>query len=146
MGEAAYAELVLRCEAHLDTVKRARSAGARQLIPLLVHPATVAAGTVGGRRTRVPRRRPGAPSGIAGAVGTAGTAGAAQPKAAAGKAVPPMKATGKGAPVAKKSAGKSETVSKKATGKSAPVAKKATAKPTPAPPTRGKGSGPRRSS
>ena len=40
MGGAAYAELVLRCEAHLDTVKRARSAGARQLIPLLVHPAT----------------------------------------------------------------------------------------------------------
>ena len=58
MGEAAYAALVLRCEAHLDTVKRARSAGARQLIPLLVHPATVEAGTVGGRRTRVPRRRP----------------------------------------------------------------------------------------
>ena len=57
MGEEAYAELVLRCEAHLDTVKRARSAGARQLIPLLVHPATVAAGTVGGRRTRVPRKR-----------------------------------------------------------------------------------------
>mgnify|MGYP001226988341 FL=1 len=52
MGEAAYAALVLRCEAHLDTVKRARSAGARQLIPLLVHPATVEAGTVGGRRTR----------------------------------------------------------------------------------------------
>ncbi len=76
MGEAAYAELVLRCEAHLDTVKRARSAGARQLIPLLVHPATVAAGTVGGRRTRVPRRRPGAPSGIA---GTAGAAAAVPP-------------------------------------------------------------------
>ena len=57
MGEEGYAELVLRCEAHLDTVKRARSAGARQLIPLLVHPATVAAGTVGGRRTRVPRKR-----------------------------------------------------------------------------------------
>ena len=50
-------QLVLRCEAHLDTVKRARSAGARQLIPLLVHPATVEAGTVGGRRTRVPRKR-----------------------------------------------------------------------------------------
>ena len=61
MGEEGYAELVLRCEAHLDTVKRARSAGARQLIPLLVHPATVAAGTVGGRRTRVPRKRTTAP-------------------------------------------------------------------------------------
>ena len=58
MGEEGYAELVLRCEAHLDTVKRARSAGARQLIPLLVHPATVAAGTVGGRRTRVPASGP----------------------------------------------------------------------------------------
>ena len=57
MGEEAYAALVLRCEAHLDTVKRARSAGARQLIPLLVHPATVEAGTVGGRRTRVPRKK-----------------------------------------------------------------------------------------
>jgi len=62
MGEAGYAELVLRCEAHLDTVKRARSAGARQLIPLLVHPATVEAGTVGGRRTRVPRKRTPAPT------------------------------------------------------------------------------------
>jgi hypothetical protein len=61
MGEQGYAELVLRCEAHLDTVKRARSAGARQLIPLLVHPATGAAGTVGGRRTRVPRKRTTAP-------------------------------------------------------------------------------------
>ena len=61
MGEEGYAELVLRCEAHLDTVKRARSAGARQLIPLLVHPATVEAGTIGGRRTRVPRKRTTAP-------------------------------------------------------------------------------------
>jgi hypothetical protein len=56
MGEAAYAELVVRCEAHLETVRRARSAGARELIPLLVHPATVEAGTIGGRRTRVRRR------------------------------------------------------------------------------------------
>jgi hypothetical protein len=62
MGEAGYAELVLRCEAHLDTVKRARSAGARQLIPLLVHPATVEAGTVGGHRPRVPRKRASAPA------------------------------------------------------------------------------------
>src|ERR671910_751588 len=65
MGPEAYAALVVRCEAHLDTVKRARSAGARQLIPLLVHPATVEAGTVGGRRTRVPRKRVTAP--VAGA-------------------------------------------------------------------------------
>lgn len=56
MGEGAYAELVVRCEAHLDSAKRARSAGARALIPLLVHPATVAAGTVGGRRSRVAPR------------------------------------------------------------------------------------------
>ena len=56
MGEEAYAALVVRCEAHLDTVKRARSAGARTLIPLLVHPATVEAGTIGGRRSRVPRK------------------------------------------------------------------------------------------
>lgn len=55
MGQAAYDELVLRCEAHLAMVRHARSAGARQLIPLLVHPATVEAGTIGGRRTRVPR-------------------------------------------------------------------------------------------
>ena len=61
MGEEAYAALVVRCEAHLDTVKRARSAGARTLIPLLVHPATVEAGTVGGRRTRVPRKPTAAP-------------------------------------------------------------------------------------
>jgi hypothetical protein len=57
MGEEAYHQLVLRCEAHLATVRRARSAGARELIPLLVHPATVEAGTIGGRRTRA-RRRP----------------------------------------------------------------------------------------
>jgi hypothetical protein len=57
MGEAAYAALVVRCEAHLATVRRARSAGARELIPLLVHPATVAADTIGGRRTRVRRRK-----------------------------------------------------------------------------------------
>jgi hypothetical protein len=52
MGEAAYDELLLRCEAHLETVRRARSTGGRALIPLLVHPATVAAGTVGGGRRR----------------------------------------------------------------------------------------------
>ena len=62
MGEDAYAALVLRCEAHLSTVRRARSAGARELLPLLVHPATLEAGTVGGRRVRVPRKRVPAPA------------------------------------------------------------------------------------
>jgi hypothetical protein len=57
MGAAAYAELVVRAEAHLASVRRSRSAGARQLIPLLVHPATVAAGTVGGKPVRAPRKR-----------------------------------------------------------------------------------------
>ena len=136
MGEAAYAALVLRCEAHLDTVKRARSAGARQLIPLLVHPATIEAGTVGGRRTRVPRRRPGAPSVLPGAAAPAKKAAAR--KAAAGRTV-----TGKGAPAARKS-----------TAKPAPAPEKATAKPAPAPkparkpaakPVSGKGPSPRRS-
>ena len=57
MGDAAYDELAVRCEAHLDTVRRARSAGARTLLPLLVHPATLEADAVGGRRPRVPRRQ-----------------------------------------------------------------------------------------
>ena len=43
MGPAAYAELELRCEAHLASVKAVRSNGARRLLPLLVHPATLAA-------------------------------------------------------------------------------------------------------
>jgi hypothetical protein len=46
MGAAAYDELVIRCEAHLVAVKSARtsrSRGARRLLPLLVHPATLAA-------------------------------------------------------------------------------------------------------
>jgi hypothetical protein len=59
MGEQAYQALVVRCEAHLSTVRRARSAGARELIPLLVHPATIEAGSIGGRRGRAPRRKPG---------------------------------------------------------------------------------------
>ena len=48
MGAAAYAELVVRCEAHIAYIRRARAAGARALIPLMVHPATVDAGTLGG--------------------------------------------------------------------------------------------------
>jgi len=46
MGPAAYDELVVRCEAHLVAVRSARTArsrGARRLLPLLVHPATLAA-------------------------------------------------------------------------------------------------------
>ncbi|GIL35308.1 MULTISPECIES: hypothetical protein [Phycicoccus] len=57
MGQAGYDELVVRCEAHLAVVRHAQSAGARKLIPLLVHPATAEAGTIGGRRERVKRRR-----------------------------------------------------------------------------------------
>ncbi|AKU18008.1 hypothetical protein [Luteipulveratus mongoliensis] len=44
MGDAAYDELVLRCEAHLALVRAARKGpGGRKLLPLLVHPATLAA-------------------------------------------------------------------------------------------------------
>ena len=43
MGEAAYAELELRCEAHLASVKAVRNSGSRKLLPLMVHPATLAA-------------------------------------------------------------------------------------------------------
>ena len=43
MGEPAYDELVVRCEAHLRAVSAARRAGNRLLLPLLVHPATLAA-------------------------------------------------------------------------------------------------------
>ena len=52
MGEEAYDVLVLRCEAHLLNVKLVRSRGARTLLPLLIHPATVAA-----RTPRSPRAR-----------------------------------------------------------------------------------------
>jgi hypothetical protein len=43
MGESAYAELELRCEAHLASVKAVRNNGTRKLLPLMVHPATLAA-------------------------------------------------------------------------------------------------------
>jgi hypothetical protein len=46
MGSAGYDELVVRCDAHLEAVRAARkakSAGSRKLLPLLVHPATLAA-------------------------------------------------------------------------------------------------------
>ena len=47
MGQPAYDELVVRCKAHLVAAKAAQSmpsAGSRRLLPLLVHPATLAAG------------------------------------------------------------------------------------------------------
>jgi hypothetical protein len=57
MGAEAYAVLVLHCEAHLTVARRARSVGARAMITLFAHPATVEAGTVGGRPApRRPRR------------------------------------------------------------------------------------------
>ena len=43
IGEAGYQQLVLRCEAHLRAVTAARRSGNRKLLPLLVHPATLAA-------------------------------------------------------------------------------------------------------
>ena len=46
MGDAGYEELVKHCEAHLALVAAARSQGgrgSRRLLPLLVHPATLAA-------------------------------------------------------------------------------------------------------
>jgi len=44
MGEDAYAALVVRCEAHLASVKAAQTVRSRRMLPLLVHPATLAAG------------------------------------------------------------------------------------------------------
>ena len=43
MGDAAYTELARHCAAHLELVAAARKNGARRLLPLLVHPATLAA-------------------------------------------------------------------------------------------------------
>jgi hypothetical protein len=43
MGEPGYEELVRHAEAHLAAVKAARAPGQRHLLPLLVHPATLAA-------------------------------------------------------------------------------------------------------
>ena len=43
IGEPGYEQLVLRCEAHLRAVTAARRIGNRKLLPLLVHPATLAA-------------------------------------------------------------------------------------------------------
>jgi hypothetical protein len=52
MGQGAYDELVVRCEAHLATVKALRSPASRRLLPLFVHPATIAAGTPALRKGR----------------------------------------------------------------------------------------------
>ena len=52
MGEPAYLELVLRCEAHLAAVKALGTPASRRLLPLFVHPATVAAGTPALRKGR----------------------------------------------------------------------------------------------
>lgn len=57
MGAAAYAELVIRCEAHLLAVKALRARGARTLLPLLVHPATLTAGAPRRPGTRRARKR-----------------------------------------------------------------------------------------
>ena len=43
MGDAGYDELATRCRAHLALVKAARRSGDRTLLPLIVHPATLAA-------------------------------------------------------------------------------------------------------
>ena len=55
MGQAAYDELVIRCETHVELVKSARRAGRRTMLPLLVHPATLEAGGPG--RPRPSQRR-----------------------------------------------------------------------------------------
>lgn len=47
MGEEAYAALEVRCEAHLAAVKAAQTVRSRRMLPLLVHPATLAAGGPG---------------------------------------------------------------------------------------------------
>lgn len=52
MGPLGYAELVLRAEAHLLAVKALRARGARTLLPLLVHPATLEARPAGSRARR----------------------------------------------------------------------------------------------
>lgn len=50
IGEAAYAVLEVRCNAHLASLRIFRTVEAKKLLPLFVHPATVAAKTVGGRK------------------------------------------------------------------------------------------------
>ncbi len=50
MGEGAYAELEIRCQAHLTSVRTFRSVEAKKLLPLMIHPATVTARTIGGKK------------------------------------------------------------------------------------------------
>ena len=59
MGPEAYAELAIRAEAHLAQVRAVRARGARKLLPLLVHPATLSAQAEVARRpvTRTTRKR-----------------------------------------------------------------------------------------
>ena len=57
MGEQAYAALVVRCEAHLAAVKGAQTVRSRKMLPLLVHPATLAAGGPG-KGVRTTRKTP----------------------------------------------------------------------------------------
>jgi len=49
MGAAAYDELAIRCKGHLAAVRAARGNGSRTMLPLLVHPATLAADKHGDR-------------------------------------------------------------------------------------------------
>ena len=48
-GGAGYDGVAVRGKAHLAAVKAARGVGSRKVLPLLVHPATLAASTHGGR-------------------------------------------------------------------------------------------------
>jgi hypothetical protein len=62
MGDAAYEELARHCEAHLELVAAARAseptgAEGRRLLPLLVHPATLAAQEARETAERAPGRR-----------------------------------------------------------------------------------------
>ena len=58
MGQAAYEQLAIRAEGHLAQVKAVRARGARQLLPLLVHPATLEAqATARTRAAQAARKR-----------------------------------------------------------------------------------------
>ena len=62
LGDGAYDELVVRCEAHLDAVKatqKARSAGSRKLLALMIHPATLAAQSLAAGGPGLPASRNG---------------------------------------------------------------------------------------
>jgi len=63
MGDAAYDELATHCVAHMAVVKAARTNGGRALLPLLVHPATLAAEAAAKSTARAPRTNRGKGSG-----------------------------------------------------------------------------------